>query len=83
MREPESIRASLEAAASDPRVATVVAAGTTSAGAMVKLDIIQGWIGTASMSVGLATATVVFAIQVIKMVRVYRLWTPNKPDGES
>lgn len=80
MREPESIRSSIEAAASDPKVATLVATGSASAGAMVKLDIIQGIFGTASVVIGSLTALVVLAIQTIKLVRVYRAWNPNQPE---
>lgn len=82
MREPENVRAAIEAAANNPKVATAVAAGATSMGIAEKMELLQGFIGTTSMVLGCLTAAVVLAIQSIKLIRVYRAWDPNKMDGD-
>lgn len=77
----DGLRAAVEGAASSPKVAAGVAAGTASMGAMAKLEMIQSAVGTCSLCVGLMTGCVVLCIQSIKLIRVYRSWTPNKPDS--
>jgi hypothetical protein len=76
------VRATIEAIASSPKVAAVVATGTASMGAMAKLELLQSAIGTASLLVGFMTGCVVLTVQTIKLVRVWRSWTPNKPDAK-
>ncbi len=82
MNEPESVLAAVQEAASNPKVATAVAAGTASVGAAVKLDILQGWLSTATMTVGLVTATVVLAIQLIKLARTWRAYQKDEPEPD-
>jgi hypothetical protein len=80
--ETTGLRATIEAAASSPKVAAAVATGTASMGAMAKLELLQSAIGTASLLVGFMTGCVVLTVQTIKLVRVWRSWTPNKPDAK-
>lgn len=80
MSERETLQSALEAVASNPKVATAVAAGTASAGAATKLEIIQGALSVASMTIGIVTALVVLAIQVIKLNRNYRAWVADQPE---
>jgi len=68
----ESARSAIEAAASNPKVATAIAAGTTSIGAAAKLEVIQGWLSVVSMGVGIVTAIVVLGIQLIRLERAWR-----------
>lgn len=77
----EGLRNAVEGAANSPKVAAGVAAGTTSLGAISKMEVIQSTAGTVSLLVGTLTGCVVLAIQLIKLVRVYRSWVPNKPDS--
>ena len=70
----------VEAIASSPKVAAAVAAGTASLGAAAKLDVIQGALSLASMSIGIVTGVVVLAIQTIKLVRVWKAWHADKPE---
>lgn len=77
-----SVRAAVEAVASSPKGATAVAASTASVGAMAKFDMLQSGVGTASLFVGFITGLVVLGIQLIKLVRVYRSWDPNKADSK-
>lgn len=78
--EPETLRAAVEAVASNPKVATVVAAGTASLGAAAKFEFIQGALSAMSMTVGIITGCVVLAIQSIKLVRVWRAWKADQPE---
>ena len=80
MSEPETVRSAIEAAASSPKVATVVAAGTASAGAATQMEVLQGVLSIASMSVGIVTALVVLAIQLIKLHRNYKAWQQDEPE---
>lgn len=68
----ENAKEAVFAAASNPKVATVVAAGAASTGAASKLEIITGWMGTISVGLGMCTAAVVLTIQIIKLVREWR-----------
>ena len=81
MNEP-NLGAALEAAASNPKVATLVAAGTASIGAASQLEWIQGALSIGSMTVGLATGLVVLGIQTIKLVRVWKAWQADRPEPE-
>lgn len=79
MSEPyESAKGAIAEAASSPKVATVVAAGSTSAGVATQLDIITGWTGAIASGLGMCTAAVVLAIQVIKLLRE---WRDDQKDG--
>lgn len=80
--ETTGLRATVESMASSPKVAAVVATGTASMGAMAKLELLQSAVGTASLCVGFLTGCVVLSIQTIKLIRVWRSWTPNKPDAQ-
>lgn len=80
MREQESVSQAIETIASNPKVATAVATGTTSLGAAVQFDVLQGFLSLASMTVGIITGLVVLSIQVIKLVRVWRAWRADQPD---
>ena len=68
------VHSAIETAASNPKVATVIAASTASIGAASKLEIIQGYLSIVSMCIGIATALVVLAFQTIKFMRFYREW---------
>lgn len=68
----DSARDAIIAAASSPKVATVVATSAVSAGAATELDIITGWMARGSVMLGLLTAAVVLAIQIIKLMREWR-----------
>ena len=59
-------------AASNPKVATAVAAGAASTGVASRMEIITGWMGAISVGLGMCTAAVVLTIQVIKLVREWR-----------
>jgi predicted RND superfamily exporter protein len=72
MHEPETVRSAIEAAASNPKVATIVAASTTAIGAATKLEALQGWLSVVSMGVGIATALVVLGIQLIRLEKAWR-----------
>lgn len=79
----DSVTSALEAAASSPKVATVVAGGTVAAGAASRLDIIQGWLAVGSMTVGMVTAIAVLGIQLIRLERAWRSRNlPLNPEKE-
>jgi len=82
MKEHDTIAQAVEAAASNPKVATVVAAGTAAAGGALKLDMIQSVIGTMSLAIGMLTGAVVLAIQLIKLIRVWKAWKADAPEPE-
>jgi hypothetical protein len=67
--QTESVKEAIAAAASNPKVATAVGAGAASAGAAAQLDIITGWMARGSVAIGLCTAAVVLAIQILKLIR--------------
>jgi hypothetical protein len=81
MNEPEIVRSAVEAA-SNPKVATGVASAVTAAGAAEKVGLIQGWLSTATMSVGLITASVVLAIQLIKLARTWRAYQKDEQEPD-
>lgn len=72
MHEPENVKSAIEAAASNPKLAAVVAASTTAIGAASKLQAIQGWLSVVSMGVGIVTALVVLGIQLIRLEKAIR-----------
>jgi threonine/homoserine/homoserine lactone efflux protein len=59
-------------AASNPKVATFVAAGAGATGVASRMEIITGWMGFISVTLGMCTAAVVLTIQVIKLVKEWR-----------
>ena len=72
MNEPENVRSAIEAAASNPKVATLVAASTSSIGAATQFGIIDGWLSRCALIVGLLTAVVVLGIQLIRFEMALR-----------
>jgi hypothetical protein len=78
----EGMRATVESIAGSPKVAAVVATSTAGMGLAAKLEMLQSAIGMFSLCVGAITGCVVLAIQSIKLIRIYRSWTPNKPDAQ-
>lgn len=82
MQESENVRSALEAAASNPKTATLVAAGTTAIGAATRLEAIQGWLSVASMAVGIVTALVVLGIQLIRLEKAWRERMQGSKSGE-
>lgn len=72
MQEPENVRSAIESAASNPKVATFVAASTTGVGAATQFGLIDGWLSRAAMIVGLLTAVVVLGIQLIRLEMALR-----------
>lgn len=68
----ENVRQAIIDAASNPKVATAVAAGAASTGVATRMEIITGWMGAISVGLGMCTAAVVLTIQVIKLVREWR-----------
>lgn len=72
MQEQDAARSVIEAAASNPKTAAIVAASTTAIGAASRLDAIQGWLSVVSMSVGIVTALVVLGIQLIRLEKAWR-----------
>jgi len=86
MNEPSSLWhnavQAIESAASNPRVATAFAAGTVAAGSSITLDIVRDTVGIVSITIGAMTGAVVFVIQCIKMIRVWKAWQANAPEPE-
>lgn len=78
----EGLRSTVEAAASSPKVATIVAGSTVGMGAAAKLEMLQSAIGMGSLIVGFLTGCIVMTIQAIKLIRVYRSWSPHKPENK-
>ena len=72
MNEPETARSAIEAAASNPKVATLVAASTTGVGAATQFGLIDGWLSRCALIVGLLTAVVVLGIQLIRLEMALR-----------
>lgn len=86
MNEPNNVMQAaaqaIESAASNPKVATVFAAGTAAAGGALKLELVQSVIGTISLGIGMLTGGVVLAIQFIKLIRVWKAWQADAPEPE-
>jgi hypothetical protein len=80
MSEPDTVRSAIEVAASNPKVASIVAASTASVGAATQLEIMQGILSIVSMGVGIFTGLVVLAIQLIKLHRNYKAWQREEPE---
>jgi hypothetical protein len=80
MKEPETVRSAIEAAASNPKIATVVAASTTGIGAATQFGLIDGWLSRGSMIVGLITAVVVLGIQLIRLEMALRERAQDKKE---
>ena len=80
MNEPENVRSAIEAAASNPKVATVVAASTSSIGAATQFGIIDGWLSRCALIVGLLTAVVVLGIQIINFEMTLRKRAQDKKE---
>lgn len=80
--EPATVGQAIEAAASNPKVASVVAGATVAAGGALKLDMVQSVIGTMSLAIGAMTGAVVLAIQLIKLIRVWKAWQADAPEPE-
>lgn len=72
MSEIESAKSAIEAAASNPKVASAIAAGNMSLGTAAGFDLIHGWLGVASLTVGIITGIVVLGIQLIRLEIAWR-----------
>jgi hypothetical protein len=81
MQEPENVRSAIEAAASNPKVATLVAASTTGVGAATQFGLIDGWLSRGAMIVGLITAVVVLGIQLIRLEMALRERAQGKKES--
>jgi hypothetical protein len=79
MSEPENMQAALEAVASNPKVAGVVAAATTSMGAASLLSQIHTLLGIISLLIGCGVGVYVLRINAIKR-KIYERMLEN---GES
>lgn len=79
MNEPENARAVLEAAASHPKVATVVALTTTSMGTASVLSEIHTVLGVISLAIGCLVGLYVLRINHIKS----KIYQRMLADGES
>lgn len=82
MNEPENVWRAIESAASNPKIATLTAAGATTVGGAYKLGLLQDWLSTASLAVGLLTGCVVLAVQVVKLLRTWRAYRNDDPEEE-
>ena len=78
MNDP-SVGQAIADAASNPKVATAVAVGASSAGMAEQFDLITGTVAQVSVWLGACTAAVVLAIQVIKLMRTWRAWRDDRP----
>jgi hypothetical protein len=81
MNEPENVRSAIEAAASNPKVATVVAASTSGVGAATQFGIIDGWLSRCALLIGLLTAVVVLGIQIIHFELALRKRARDKKEN--
>lgn len=72
MQEPESIKSAIEVIASNPKVATTMAAVNTTFGATMLLATLQSWVGFVSVCIGCLTGLVVLTYQTLKLVRFWR-----------
>lgn len=64
----------IQEAASNPKVATFVAAGNVSTGIATQLDMITGIVAMVSVWLGAVTGAVVLLIQLLKLPRAWREW---------
>lgn len=67
----DSLRQSVEAAAGNPKIATVVAGSSMGMGFMSH-EMVQSVAGTVTLIAGAVTAVVVLVIQSIKLVRMLK-----------
>ena len=81
MQETETARSAIEAAASNPKIATMVAATTAGAGAATQFGLIDGWLSRGSMIIGLLTGVVVLGIQIIRLEMALRERAQGKKDN--
>ena len=72
MKDAESVKAVIETALNNPKVATGVAAYSSSAAIAVNVGVLHGWLATASLALGVATGAVVLVFWVIKTIRQIR-----------
>ena len=72
MNEPETAHSAIEAAAANPKIATLVAASTSGVGAATQFGLIDGWLSRCALIVGLLTAVVVLGIQLIRFEMALR-----------
>ena len=70
----------IDQSACTAKAGIAVAAGSIAWGGAIKFDIIREAIGTYSVGNGAATGTVVFIIQLVKMLRVVKAWWLGHPD---
>lgn len=71
----------VEQAASSPKVSlSVAAASATVAGAAREIDLFTDAVTKYTITVGALTGTVVLAIQLIKMIRVWKAWRADQPE---
>jgi len=82
MNDQENTWRVIEGAAANPKIATAVAAGAGGVGGAYKLGLLQDWLSTASLAVGLMTGCVVLLVQVIKLLRTWRAYRNNEPGEE-
>ena len=74
MNDHETVWSAIEGAASNPKIATIVAAGTGAMGGAYKLGLVQEYLSTATLAVGLLTGCVVLAVQLVKLLRTWRAY---------
>lgn len=74
MIETGDVLAAVEAAASNPKVATTVATGTTLMGGMMALDQIQTFVGTVSVIIGCVVGVFVILVHSMKYKLLKRAW---------
>lgn len=68
---------------STPKVSLTVAASSVAvAGAAREVDIFTDAITKYTITVGALTGTVILAIQLIKMIRVWKAWQADAPEPE-
>lgn len=79
MSDAEAVKSALEVAASNPKVAMAVAAATTSLGATSILQLLQGWLGIASLAIGCLVGLFVIRIHAIKYKLLRRAWENGEP----
>ena len=72
MQETENVKSAIEAAASNPTVASAVAAGNISMGSLVWFDIVHGLLSLISLGVGIVTGLVILGIQLIRLEKAWR-----------
>lgn len=68
---------------SAPKVSLAAAAGTTAvAGVAREVDLFTDLITKYTITIGALTGTVVLAIQLVKMIRVWKAWQADAPEPE-